>query len=105
MLDDSKQAFARAASLIRARLLAGTILQSDETSARVGKWTCYAEDASSIVGCTLLCQLRAHSSSRGAMLYLPFKAVPTPRGDQATVLNFDCAVRWKFFRIGLCERG
>ncbi|MGH8513299.1 MAG: IS66 family transposase, partial [Gammaproteobacteria bacterium] len=39
MLDDSKQAFARAASLIRARLLAGTILQSDETSVRVGKQT------------------------------------------------------------------
>jgi len=39
MLDDSKQAFARQASLIRARLLAGTILQSDETSVRVGKRT------------------------------------------------------------------
>ena len=39
MLDDSKLAFARAASLIRARLLAGTILQSDETSVRVGKRT------------------------------------------------------------------
>src|SRR5712675_2040667 len=39
MLDDSKQAFARAANLIRARLLAGTILQSDETSVRVGKRT------------------------------------------------------------------
>jgi transposase len=39
MLNDSKQAFARAASLIRARLLAGTILQSDETSVRVGKRT------------------------------------------------------------------
>jgi transposase len=34
MLDDSKLAFARAASRIRARLLAGTILQSDETSVR-----------------------------------------------------------------------
>lgn len=39
MLDDSRQAFARQASLIRARLLAGTILQSDETSVRVGKQT------------------------------------------------------------------
>ena len=39
MLDDSKQGFARAVSLIRARLLAGTILQSDETSVRVGKRT------------------------------------------------------------------
>ena len=37
MLDDSRQAFARQTSLIRARLLAGTILQSDETSMRVGK--------------------------------------------------------------------
>src|SRR4249919_1628649 len=35
MLDDSKLAFARAASLIRERLLAGTVLQSDETSVRV----------------------------------------------------------------------
>ena len=39
MLDDSKAAFARQANLIRARLLAGTILQSDETSVRVGKQT------------------------------------------------------------------
>src|SRR5882757_8504518 len=51
MLDDSKQAFAQAASLIRARLLAGTILQSDETTVRVGKRTWWtgvfinAEDA------------------------------------------------------------
>jgi transposase len=37
MLDDSRAAFARQASLIRARLLAGTILASDETSMRVGK--------------------------------------------------------------------
>jgi transposase len=40
--DDSREAFARQASLIRARLLAGTILESDETSVRVGKqnwWT------------------------------------------------------------------
>src|SRR6266851_655109 len=55
MLDDSKQAFARAASLIRARLLAGTILQSDETSVRVGKrtwWTWvfhHAEDACFVI--------------------------------------------------------
>jgi transposase len=39
MLDASRPAFARQASLIRARLLAGTILQSDETSVRVGKRT------------------------------------------------------------------
>jgi transposase len=39
MLADSQPAFARAASLIRAHLLAGTILQSDETSVRVGKKT------------------------------------------------------------------
>ena len=42
MLRDSRPAFARQTSLIRARLLAGTILQSDETSVRVGKrnwWT------------------------------------------------------------------
>ncbi len=39
MLDDSRQAFARQASLIRVRLLASTILGSDETSARVGKQT------------------------------------------------------------------
>jgi transposase len=55
MLDDSKQAFAQAASLIRARLLAGTILQSDETSVRVGKrtwWTWvfhHAEDACFVI--------------------------------------------------------
>jgi transposase len=55
MLDDSKQAFARAASLIRSRLLAGTILQSDETSVRVGKrtwWTWvfhHAEDACFVI--------------------------------------------------------
>jgi transposase len=39
ILDDSKAAFARQMGLIRARLLAGTILQSDETSVRVGKRT------------------------------------------------------------------
>ena len=37
MLADSRPAFARQRSLIRARLLAGSVLQSDETSARVGK--------------------------------------------------------------------
>lgn len=39
LLADSRPAFARQASLIRAKLLAGTILQSDETSVRVGKQT------------------------------------------------------------------
>jgi transposase len=39
ILADSRDAFARQTSLIRARLLAGTILQSDETSVRVGKQT------------------------------------------------------------------
>lgn len=39
MLAQSRPAFAYQASLIRARLLAGTILQSDETSQRVGKQT------------------------------------------------------------------
>jgi transposase len=42
MLAASRPAFARAAGLIRARLLSGTILQSDETGVRVGKrswWT------------------------------------------------------------------
>jgi transposase len=37
MLDDSRLAFAAQASLIRNKLLAGTILASDETSVRVGK--------------------------------------------------------------------
>jgi hypothetical protein len=37
--DRSRGAFTRQASLIRQRLLAGTILQSDETSVRVGKQT------------------------------------------------------------------
>jgi transposase len=55
MLDDSKQAFAGQASLIRARLLSSTILQSDETSVRVGKqtwWTWvfhHAEDACFVI--------------------------------------------------------
>lgn len=39
MLDDSKLAFAAQTSLIRKKLLASTILQSDETSVRVGKKT------------------------------------------------------------------
>jgi len=39
MLDKSRPAFARQASQIRARLLCGTILQSDETSVRVGNRT------------------------------------------------------------------
>ncbi len=39
LLADSRPRFARQASLIRARLLAGPILQSDETSQRVGKQT------------------------------------------------------------------
>src|SRR5436305_15103615 len=42
ILDDSRSAFARQTSLIRARLLAGTILESDETSMRVGKRTWWA---------------------------------------------------------------
>ena len=39
MLEASGRTFAHQASLIRDRLLSGTILQSDETSARVGKKT------------------------------------------------------------------
>jgi transposase len=39
MLHDSRGAFARQAEAIRARLLSGTILQSDETSVRVTKRT------------------------------------------------------------------
>lgn len=39
MLDASRPAFARQASLIRQHLLCGTALQSDETSMRVGKRT------------------------------------------------------------------
>jgi transposase len=39
ILDDSRSAFARQTSLIRTRLLASSILQSDETSVRVGKQT------------------------------------------------------------------
>lgn len=36
LLDDSRSAFARQAAAIRERLLAGTVLQSDETGLRVG---------------------------------------------------------------------
>lgn len=39
LLEDSAPAFARQMSRIKARLLAGTALESDETSARVGKRT------------------------------------------------------------------
>ena len=39
MLQESGDAFAHQSSMIRDRLLSGTILQSDETSARVGKTT------------------------------------------------------------------
>jgi transposase len=39
MLDTSRLAFAAQASLIRQQLLSGTVLQSDETSMRVGKRT------------------------------------------------------------------
>jgi len=42
ILGDSKKAFAEQTSLIRARLLCGSILQSDETSMRVGKKTWWA---------------------------------------------------------------
>jgi len=42
ILDDSRDAFARQAKLIRTKLLAGTILQSDETSMRVGKQNWWA---------------------------------------------------------------
>ncbi len=37
MLDAAKDSFAKAAAAIRAKLLGGTILQSDETGLRVGK--------------------------------------------------------------------
>lgn len=50
MLRESGGAFARQTELIRARLLSGSILQSDETSARVGKktwWTWVFHDADS----------------------------------------------------------
>jgi transposase len=50
MLRASSSAFARQSELIRARLLSGSILQSDETSARVGKktwWTWVFHDRDS----------------------------------------------------------
>ncbi len=50
MFEASGDAFARQTSLIRERLLSGTILQSDETSARVGKktwWTWVFHDGDS----------------------------------------------------------
>jgi transposase len=50
LLRESSGAFARQTELIRARLLSGSILQSDETSARVGKktwWTWVFHDADS----------------------------------------------------------
>ena len=47
MLQKSGDAFAHQSSMIRDRLLSGNILQSDETSARVGKttWWTWAEPA------------------------------------------------------------
>lgn len=42
ILSDSKNAFAQQMSLIRAKLLSGSILQSDETGMRVGKKTWWA---------------------------------------------------------------
>jgi transposase len=54
MLDGSRAAFAEQASLIRAKLLAGTVLQSDETSVRVGKqtwwnWVFHHDDSASFL--------------------------------------------------------
>lgn len=54
LLEASGDAFARQTSLIRDRLLSGTILQSDETSARVGKktwWTWVFHDGDSACFC------------------------------------------------------
>ena len=51
ILDDSRPAFAQQTSLIRARLLGSSILQSDETSVRVGKqnwWTWVFHHADSV---------------------------------------------------------
>jgi hypothetical protein len=42
MFDDNRPAFIRQASLIRAKLLTGTILASDETAMRVGKQNWWA---------------------------------------------------------------
>lgn len=54
ILDDSRPAFARAYALIRARLLASTVLCSDETSMRVAKstwwvWTFHHADSACFV--------------------------------------------------------
>jgi transposase len=54
MLEDSREAFARQYCLIRERLLSGTILQSDETSMRVGKrtwwnWVFHHDDSACFV--------------------------------------------------------
>jgi len=54
MLAASSDGFARQANLIRDRLLAGSILQSDETSARVGKktwwnWVFHNDDSARFV--------------------------------------------------------
>ncbi len=54
ILSHSKQAFAKASAAIRARLLSGSILQSDETSARVGKkswwtWVFHNDDSACFV--------------------------------------------------------
>ena len=54
LLEASGDAFARQTILIRDRLLSGTILQSDETSARVGKktwWTWVFHDGDSACFC------------------------------------------------------
>jgi len=50
ILDAAKDAFAKATAAIRARLLDGTILQSDETGLRVGKknwwlWVFHHDDS------------------------------------------------------------
>jgi transposase len=54
MLRASRKAFAAQRAAIRARLLAGTVLQSDETGLRVGKanwylWVCHHEDSAVFV--------------------------------------------------------
>lgn len=54
MLETSREAFARQASLIRARLLSGTALQSDETGMRVGKknwwlWVFHHKDSAAFL--------------------------------------------------------
>jgi transposase len=54
MLDAAKDSFAKAATAIRAKLLGGTILQSDETGLRVGKknwwlWVFHHDDSAFFV--------------------------------------------------------